>query len=269
MAQVTPMPANIVTADTALIKAATDSIDSIATEPCTALIMERTDQPVEPPLRSNSAAANSWLIGGLTLIFCVVCLRYRSNSRYFRAIVRDLTDTRERHNLFDDTVRETSFLMLLNLLNTCSMGVILYEALCRFSPDFSTAATSKGIWITLGIMFAYNIFLTAIYFITGSVFTDYPKARIWTKGFFASNALMTFGLFPASLIGLFYPSATDGVLIFSAVIFAAAKATFIFKGMRIFMKGNISWLLFVYYLTGVEAVPLILATAGALALTAI
>ena len=261
---------NIAPADTAaVLTQPADTVDSVAAEPLTAIVLTRTDRPLEPQPRPDSIASDSWLLGAIALIFCIVCLYYKSNSRYFQAILRDLTDTRERHNLFDDTVRETSFLLIMNLLNACSLSLALYEALCRFSPPFMALPPHTAIIIALASVLAYSLLMPLIYWITGMIFTDSSRTRIWIKGYLASNAIMAIGLFPASLIGLFYPSAADIVLILMAVIFLSAKTMFIFKGMRIFLTEKISWLLFIYYLVGVEIVPLILTVATSLWLTAV
>lgn len=57
----------------------------------------------------------SWVYLAMALMFCLVAFRLHNNSRCWGATINDLLDTRERHNVFDETARETSFLVLMNL----------------------------------------------------------------------------------------------------------------------------------------------------------
>ena len=81
-------------------------------------------------LRGPTATPNlSWVAAALTVLFCIAGLRYKSNVRYMRALLRETVEVRERHNVFDDTVRETSFMFLLMLLCAGSAGLLLYSAM--------------------------------------------------------------------------------------------------------------------------------------------
>ncbi len=122
-------------ADSIAAQAAADSIaalaraDSIAQKyPLEGIILE-APAPAPAPEPLVGQGASSWVTGGLLLLFCVVALRFRNNYRYMVGLLRDLTEVRERHNMFDDTVRETSLLVLLNLLQAGCAGVVLAYAL--------------------------------------------------------------------------------------------------------------------------------------------
>ena len=90
--------------------------------------------PKMPEVERNvsSSPGISIILGGLVILFCIIGLRFRNNRKYVTALLRNLVEVKVRNNLFDETVRETSFLVLLNLMWSCSAGIILY-----FLLDFS------------------------------------------------------------------------------------------------------------------------------------
>ena len=113
-----PLPAiapDTVAADTIVV---TEKVFGLTLEP-----------PVEPKVEPMpSSFGMSCVFSALFILFCVIGLRFRNNLKYVTTLLHNLVEVRVRHNVFDETVRETSFLVLLNLLWSCSAGIIL----CRF-----------------------------------------------------------------------------------------------------------------------------------------
>ncbi len=64
-------------------------------------------------LESN---ATSWIYVILFSVFFLTCIRVRGNFKFLGAFFRDLVVVRERENLFDATMKETSFIFLVLLL---------------------------------------------------------------------------------------------------------------------------------------------------------
>lgn len=215
---------------------------------------------------SASDTAMSWVFTGLTLLFCICALKFRGNMRYFRAMISDLTDTRTRHNAFDDTVRETSLLVILNVAWVVSAGILLWQALCLYGSGFPTAGvTAWGICICTGVSAAYLAFMTCACWMTGKIFGGGTQARLWLKGASSANALETFLMFPIALLSIVRPEWGEPCLVAAAVVFIIGKIVFFYKGYRIFFNQMASWLLFLYYLCGLEIVPLVLAWSAACA----
>lgn len=220
--------------------------------------------------RSEGSADRSWILTGLLLLFVAVCLRMRSNSRYLKAMVTDLTDVRERHNAFDDTVKETSMLVMLNLLWCLCAGVMIYTLLCyAFAPGMAPPQWSLGLQalqnhqlsctgICAGVGTLYTLGLLLAYTTVGNVFSDSLHAGMWVKGFLASQGLSAVILLPLAVMAVCLPEWWPQLLIAAAVTFAAGKIIFICKGFRIFFNQTSSWILFLYYLCSLEIVPLII-----------
>lgn len=223
-----------------------------------ALLLERPQTPVIE-LRKEHDTGISWVLGGLILLFLMVAVRYRSNSKFAKALLRETYEVRERGNVFDDTVRETSFLILLNLLWCGSAGVLL--------AALTGGVTATNCGICAAVAIAYVLFMLASYSATGNIFTDARYAGMWVRAYLSGQGLSAAGLFPMSLLAICYPAETPVWLVISGVVVGFAKIIFICKGMRIFFGQSGSWLLFLYYLCSLEIIPLILAYVSAEYLT--
>ena len=209
----------------------------------------------------------SIVTGILILLFCVIGYRFRNNKKYAIAVFRNLIDVRERTNVFDDTVRETSFIVMLNILWSCSAGVLLY-GLLRYVMRSNPAASfgipslythpSASIAICMGVGVVYTCFMALAYYMVGTVFADKTKARLWLKGFTAGQGSLSLIYFFLALLLISHPDWGLELLWVAAGWLILAKIIFIWKGFRIFFTQISSWVLFLYYLCSLEIVPLIL-----------
>ncbi|MBD5329907.1 MAG: DUF4271 domain-containing protein [Bacteroides sp.] len=238
--------------------------DSVA-EPVYGLIIENPIVREDPPVADKEEIGVSfvWLL--LLGLFCAVALKFKNNARYLKAIISDLTDVRTRQNAFDETVKETSFLILLNVLWVCSIGILLWQTIMltvghppigySFSiPD----RPGLGIALCIGTTSIYTILMALAYWVIGFVFTDSSRAALWLKGAGASQGLETVLLLPLAALSLSYGDWMLQLLEIAAGVVILGKIIFIYKGFRIFFNQFSSWMLFLYYLCSVEIVPLIL-----------
>lgn len=218
----------------------------------------------------------SWVYLALTVMFCVICLKFKGNSRYMKALYSDLIDTRLRSNVFDETVRETSLLVLMNIMWVLNAGVMLWTAVRQYSGLYEgvgavlspnsmsiTCPEWIGISICAGVSAVCMLIQMIAYWVVGNVFSDRHKTGLWVKGAAASTALETFLLFPISLLMLIYPEWHEMLLWMGIGVFILGKIVFLYKGFRIFFAEISSWMLFLYYLCSLEIVPLILTYFGA------
>lgn len=237
------------------------AVDTISGNEAAGLILE---QPVIDNVAPKDVDTGmSWVYAGLMLLFCVAGMRFKNSSRYLRALLVDLTDTRERSNVFDDTVKETSFLVLLNLVWVASAGVLLWQAVTALPRDPSCSLSipdspARGIGLCVLMSLVYQCAMFVAYWMIGNVFTDSRRTGLWLKGAAASSALESILLLPVAFLTLCQPEWTHVLLIIAASVFILGKIVFIFKGFRIFFTQFSSWLLFLYYLCSLEIVPLIL-----------
>ena len=200
----------------------------------------------------------SLIIPALLVLLVAIGLKFRKSAKYIFLLGKEITNTRRRHNVFDDTVRESSFLLLLNTVTLLSEGLLLYLYLLGGGrPELPGAAACMG--VALG----YGLFLWAAYGLTGWVFSDADTMRVWVRGHNAATGLLCVVMLPLALAAAADTSIATTVAPVALGAFLVAKLIFIFKGARIFMHGPTSILLFFYYLCSLEIVPLVLAYAAA------
>ena len=238
-----------------------DLLDSLAaTEPeiTYGLVM---DPPPAPPAEHfrPSQTGISFILVGLFILFLIVALRFRNNYKYAGAIFHSLIETRTRHNVFDDTVRETSLLVFLNLLWCVCVGIIVYcvvnsSEMMTLTPD----TNAKGMCAWMIAAAAYWVFMASAYSGVGWIFSDKVHTQMWVKGYSASQGLMTPALFIISLIAICWPYNEEWVGLAAFLVFILARMILIWKGYRIFFNQISSWVLFLCYLCSLEIVPLIL-----------
>lgn len=104
----------------------------------------------------------------------------------------------------------------------------------------------------------YYLWQLAAYGTVGSIFADKVSARMWMKGFNASQSLLSMLIVVPAIVVLFNPSASHVILLMGAIFYFLARLAFICKGFRLFYDNFGSLLYFILYLCSLEIVPLVL-----------
>ena len=218
---------------------------------------------VETVLAEPAGNAMSWIVACLIILFVVACMRYSKNAGYFMSIFHSVFEPRERSSSSDSTVRESSFLLILNLLWCVSTGILLYALVARtalHSPIVIWGATQVGAAaVCAGVAVLYTLFLVFSYQLVGSVFFDARMATGWVGSYLSAQAMAGVAMFPFAVIGFAVPAALTVMLVLGGIAFCISKIIFFYKGFRIFFNENASWVLFLYYLCSLEIVPMIFA----------
>ncbi|MDE5807555.1 MAG: DUF4271 domain-containing protein, partial [Muribaculaceae bacterium] len=215
------------TAELPIPPALPDSLmtDSIA-EPVYGIVIENPIVREPAPDRDPEEIGLSfvWLV--LVGLFCAVSLKFKNNARYLKAVLSDLTEVRVRQNAFDDTVKETSFLILLNVLWVCSIGVLLWQVIMldvgNVAPWESFSIPERpalGIAICIATSGVYALLMSIGYWIIGFVFADRERAGMWLKGAGASQGLEVILLLPIAALSLSYEPWVPILLEIAAVVF--------------------------------------------------
>ncbi len=246
------------------VPADTTAVDSIAADTIPAVWGVTIEAPAPYPAIPEPDTSMSWLIGGLLLCFVIVAIRFKNNGKYIVSLWKDITEVRERRNAFDDTVRETSFLVLLNIFWIAGAAILLGCVVCRATDTWNLPQTVLHSSLpTAGL---YTLMMFFAYWMVGNVFSDSTHTSLWVRGYAATNGILSVFLFPVALLTLCYPSEITTMLTIAAAGYILSKILFLYKGFRIFFSQGSSWVLFLYYLCSLEIVPLVLAYAGALEL---
>lgn len=207
----------------------------------------------------DDTGASSWVILALVILFVLVAGRFHGNIRFTGSLLRELTEGPGRKTMFDDTMRETTFMTMLNLLTIASGGVILWQFTgCHFMPD---VLHGPEMLFNLGVCCALvaGLYLCrrGICWAIGRIFSTPELTRGWMRSYSASTGLLCFILFPLALTGMFYPSGLSLLLIPSLVAYALSRVLFSIKGYRIFSAERVSYIGFLYYLCSVEIIPVV------------
>lgn len=225
------------------------------------IIEPEKGEPLPERAAPPAPAGLSWISAALLLLFVVVAIRFRNNSKYLGALLRSAIEVRTRGNVFDDTVKESSFMLVLNIMWCLCTGVLLYT-LTGGRPEMAGSAAGMGMGVLLCA--AYELFMILAYWIVGNVFSDSLHTKLWVRGFLSATGLTTLVLFPAALLTLCYPALAVTALWIGLFAIITGKIVFIWKGFRIFFTQMGAWVLFLYYLCSLEIVPLILLYVAAL-----
>lgn len=245
---------------------ATDTIapdTTAAPTPRMGMIIDRPAGPPPVPLRQKPQSdPSSWIILGLVVLFLLVALRFRRNFRYLHSLVHEMVSVRRRRNMFTDTVRETTFVTLLNLL--CIVSVSLWLAwgvplsCTGASPGAAPGAFPHYLWPCLALVVLYYALQWIAYSFIGWIFLDGGGTRLWLQGFRSGQGLLGLVLFPLGMVGLFWPESLLWLAVLAVICYFAVRLAFVVKGIKIFYGQRASYLLFLYYLCGVEIVPVLL-----------
>ncbi len=213
------------------------------------------------------SAGTSWVYIILFTLFCLCCIRTKGDSKFVGSIIRNIIGVKERENLFDVTVRETSFIILALLLSACSIGVLLCIGVNLYSNRICSAVNIPGIAlqynstlipmaVCMGIACVYIGVMWLIYYLVALVFSDNTHAHIWVRGFTSAMSLGGLLFFPLALTALAYPAYAPMVTLIGLGVLIFVKFAFIIKGFRIFFTESSSWVVFLYYLCNLEIIPL-------------
>lgn len=214
-------------------------------------------------------ADTSWVYVILFAIFFAASLRVRGNFKFAGAFFRDAVAVRERENIFDATVRETSFILLALLLSGCCLGVLLLEGVRHYGGLVPSGSRLPGIslpesgalletGVCMALCCAYIGAMWAAYFFIGKVFSDDLHTSMWVRGFTSGMALSAAVFFPLALGALSYPGEGAAMAGAGLLMLILVKCAFIVKGFRIFFTESSLWVVFLYYLCSLEIIPLLI-----------
>lgn len=236
----------------------TIAIETTEISPLKGIILETAPKDSFGEYRGESSWTESWVMSSLILLFVIVCFRYRNNLKYIKTLVNEMVEVRPRNNMFDDTMRETSLLVILNALCVMSLGVLLYIGVLYFGEKQIFEINSRAILLSIGLVSIFFLWQVVLYWIVGKVYSDTPSTNLWLKGFAASQGLLGLVLSPLAVMALVQPDFISIAIYLSLAAYLVSRFIFIFKGLRIFFNHISSLLLFLYYLCTLEIVPVVI-----------
>lgn len=214
---------------------------------------------LSPEPRPSLPGYDSGVLCLLIGMFLVLAVNFRHYSTFFNSFLADLFSTRRREKNFSvRTFSETGVLASVILVLCLSQGIIINSLL----PDLPPVPYVSHEFLLIGLLtlvsLLYYCWQLAAYLTVGAVFTDRVSARMWIKGFNASQSLLAMLIVIPAILVLFNPSISTGVVIAGGVSYLIARVIFICKGFRLFYDNSASLVYFILYLCSLEIVPLVL-----------
>lgn len=214
---------------------------------------------LEPMERAGLPGYDSGVLCLLIGMFLLLAANFRHYSTFFKSFLSDLLSVRRREKTFGvRNFSETGVQISIVLIACLCEGIIINSAF----PERSALGPVSGEFVIIGaltlIAMLYYLWQLAAYGTVGAIFTDRVSARMWMKGFNASQSLLCMLIVVPALFVLFNPDASEAVIIIGAVAYVFARSVFICKGFRLFYDNFGSLLYFILYLCTLEIVPLVL-----------
>lgn len=213
-----------------------------------------------PPLeRKGLPGYDSGVLCLLIGMFLLLASNFRHYSTFFKNFLTDLLSVRRREKTFGvRTFSETGVQASIVLIACFSEGIII-NSLFTESPAVGPVS---GEFFMIGALtltaLLYYLWQLAVYGLVGSIFADKVSAKMWMKGFNASQSLLSMMIVVPAVVVLFNPSASGPVIILGLISYFVARFVFICKGFRLFYDNFGSLLYFILYLCSLEIVPLVL-----------
>ncbi len=225
---------------------------------------------LQPRERTTLPGYDSGVLCLLIGLFLLLSYNFRHYSTFLKNFLTDLVSVRRREGTFEvRTFSETGVLMSIVLVACLSEGIIVNAQLTRTGM----VGSWPGVFFVVGgvtlVAVLYYLWQLAAYATVGYVFADKVSARLWMKGFNASQALLAFMLFIPALVVLFNPGAAPTVVALSVFSYFLARLLFICKGFRLFYDNFSSLIYFILYLCTLEIVPLVVLYRAAGAISSI
>ena len=214
---------------------------------------------LQPMERAGLPGYDSGVLCLLIGMFLLLALNFRHYSTFFKNFLSDLLSVRRREKTFGvRTFSETGVQISIVLIACLSEGIIINSAL----PERRAIGPVSGEYAVIGSLtlmaVLYYLWQLAAYGTVGSIFADKVSARMWMKGFNASQSLLSMLIVVPAIVVLFNPSASHVILLMGAIFYFLARLAFICKGFRLFYDNFGSLLYFILYLCSLEIVPLVL-----------
>ena len=212
--------------------------------------------PIE---RNNLPGYDSGVLCLLVGMFLLLAANFRHYSTFFNNFFYDLLSVRRREKTFSvKTFSETGVQASIVLITAFSESIIVNSTF----PEPPAIGPVSGNFLVIGVLtvmaLLFYLWQLAAYSTVGAIFTDKVSARMWMKGFNASQSLLTMLIVIPAIVVLFNPSASATVMILGIISYILARLVFICKGFRLFYDNFGSLIYFILYLCSLEIVPLVL-----------
>lgn len=219
---------------------------------------------VEGISRTPSLGYSPWIAVTLFVLTVMLFVVIYQDRQHLANKLKDFYSAEERRFFFgSESTSGKSYVTVLLLLVSCScIGLLV----CGLADDFPQlgGGVAKGImgsegfglWAkTSGLSLLFVVLKGVVYAVIGWVFFRSEQNVRWLAAYFFLTALLSFALFPLSLIELFTSVNTTVLLIFVTFLFIVYEFSFFYKLIINFKAKKYGILLIFLYFCSVEIMP--------------
>lgn len=198
------------------------------------------------------------LILSVLLLFALI---FRLNYRACIKMFKDVVSIKERQNIFEKKVASDFYFRLFMMFQTLFLCTIFVFSYLYVKGYLTFELTSSSILICIATLFGITLlfffFKWFLYSLTGVIFSDTMKYRIWKNSYIA--IMGTWGIFlyvPIAWFALWgkFPTIPIVLFVFSYIL---CRFAIIDKTLRIFHRKNTGLLYISLYLCTQEILPLV------------
>lgn len=197
------------------------------------------------------------ILSGLLLFALIFRLNYRSCLRMFK----DVFYLKERHSIFEKGFASDFYFRQFMIFQTLFLCSIFAFSYLYNNQYFTFDLTNQTILLCIGIIFAiilsFYFFKRALYSLTGNIFSDQNRYKVWKNSY---DAIMgTWGILlyiPVTWSALWGMYPVIPVILF-IISYFLCRFAIVHKTLRIFHKKNTGILYISLYLCAQEILPLV------------
>jgi len=221
---------------------------------------------LQPVGRAVTPASDPLVSVLLFILLAATLFDLRHTRRLFATFGSDITGSRSRQNIFDETTAyENRSLAILSML-FCMVGAMVLYLLP--AGNAVVAATSFGklnaaMFALGGLCMAWYLAHLLGYSLIGWTFGEPESTKVWIRVFNLSMAVFTLVSVLPVAAAIYIPDTRVAMVPAILIIFAVTLSIPVIKGFRIFYDNIFSILYFILYLCTLEIIPLISVYAAA------
>lgn len=204
---------------------------------------------------------NDFLFTSILSLLVLFALVFRFNYRACLKMFGDVIYIKERQSLFEQRAVSDSYFrvfMIFQMLVLCTLFVFSYfyaQGYLDFDLNLPNILSCIGGFFVIILLFF--LFKWVLYELTGMIFSDLNKFRIWRNSYIAIMGTWGVWLYVPvtwSVLWNMYPTISVVLFAFSYIL---CRFAIIYKTLRIFYRKNTGILYISLYLCAQEILPLV------------
>ena len=218
-------------------------------------------EPIDLPDRMGNNPIISAII---ILSFIIITLSYRSSGVYFKSMISDIFQTKERASFIPGNNAGLVRMRIIMMMNTFILDSFSIYMIFHYYSDVTFTGTKLmymiGIFAVLSLLF--YMLQYGIYLILGYLFKGGNKMHLLNSTYSSLTSIRGLLLILPVLVAIYYTYSLNYFILIFIFVYFITRLIFICKGVKIFFSGIYSLLYLILYLCTLEIAPLLIIYKG-------